>query len=266
MKSSFLREIENISNLEALETLKNDYLGKTGQLNKILSWLKDLAPEDKKTVGLLANELKNLITQQITSQESVLKQAYYRSLESKDALDVTLRFSTQRGAMHPFSLVESILLPRASALWFEVKYSRDDQIQTQSTAPEFAGHFPTLPELWVTIKDTGEVGYDFFLPQPHANIENLLGFIDGLLCAFFPKGIDTQFRPYWTPEISGAQKIFLNQNQIQREIGILWFREHQGDLIAYVQLDAVALWQCVLHIQESSHFFSNQPSWLEQFR
>jgi len=37
MKSSFLREIENISNLEALETLKNDYLGKTGQLNKILS-------------------------------------------------------------------------------------------------------------------------------------------------------------------------------------------------------------------------------------
>ena len=59
IKKQALKEFEKIKNSEELEELKVKYLGRNGELTKLLKNLKDIAAEEKPKVGKLANEIKD---------------------------------------------------------------------------------------------------------------------------------------------------------------------------------------------------------------
>lgn len=60
-------EIGNLSakNAEEIESLRLKYLGKKGEITNLMADFRNVAPEDKKTVGIKINELKQLAIQKI---------------------------------------------------------------------------------------------------------------------------------------------------------------------------------------------------------
>ena len=76
LKTNFLEEIKSISNKEQLNDLRVKYLGKKGFVNDIMPMMKDVPAENKREMGMLVNDLKNTIENQIKEMEvSLEKQA-----------------------------------------------------------------------------------------------------------------------------------------------------------------------------------------------
>ena len=59
--NQLLSEIETlqISNLDELEALRLKYLSKKGAINALMADFRNVAAEEKKTIGIKINELKN---------------------------------------------------------------------------------------------------------------------------------------------------------------------------------------------------------------
>lgn len=110
IKKQFLLELWEIHSEEALKELEGKYLGKKWELKKILSGVKNLSIEEKKTVWVASNELKQEITSQLEATAISLEEKKYKDLEKKEEIDVTLQFpSTNKWHKHPISITSEIL-------------------------------------------------------------------------------------------------------------------------------------------------------------
>ncbi|PIY78797.1 MAG: phenylalanine--tRNA ligase subunit alpha, partial [Parcubacteria group bacterium CG_4_10_14_0_8_um_filter_35_7] len=58
LKNRALKEIEDSSDLETLRNIEIKYLGRKGELTKILRSIKDLPKKKRPLVGQLANEVR----------------------------------------------------------------------------------------------------------------------------------------------------------------------------------------------------------------
>lgn len=122
IQNYFTWELANITSLEALKELETDLLGKAWKLNWILKGLKDLAPDDKKEIWLLANELKNFILDSNAKKAQEIEENMYKIIEEKEKIDVTLQFdSKNKWHLHPISLTSKILEDIFISLWFKVE-------------------------------------------------------------------------------------------------------------------------------------------------
>ena len=61
IKSEALKQIEGSDALEKLNDIRVAYLGKKGELTKVLKSMKDVAPEDRPKVGQMVNEAREAI-------------------------------------------------------------------------------------------------------------------------------------------------------------------------------------------------------------
>jgi phenylalanyl-tRNA synthetase alpha chain len=84
-----VKAISTAMDLEAVELLRVEYLGRKGKLTEILKGLKDLSVEEKKDVGFLANEVKTEIENAIFEKTSEIKSRGFADLANKESLDVT---------------------------------------------------------------------------------------------------------------------------------------------------------------------------------
>ena len=94
-----------------LSELKAEFLGKKGKLNDVLKSLKDAAPEERKTLGARANELKNRIQEGFDARMKELELAEINLRLLKDRVDVTLTPSLRDEGLtdagyHPVTLVQ----------------------------------------------------------------------------------------------------------------------------------------------------------------
>ena len=122
LKQEFLENIWKINNLQDLENLKNEFLGKKWKLKAILAWIKDLSIEEKKTIWVEANKLKELFNEQLEKKQLDLKENYFKDLEKNEEIDVSLEFPTKdKGYYHPISLTTQILEEIFISLWFKVE-------------------------------------------------------------------------------------------------------------------------------------------------
>lgn len=105
--------------------LKADYLGKSGHLSEILKGLRDLDAEGKKSVGPLANKVKDEMGELAANQLSKIQdQETLLSLE-KEKFDVTLResfFATgqRNGGLHPATKIQYEIEDIFLSMGFEV--------------------------------------------------------------------------------------------------------------------------------------------------
>ena len=83
-------EIEKCEKSADLANVKAAYLGKKSELNELLSSLKDMSVEDKKTFGKLVNEAKVEITALVDSKNKELEDAILNEKLAKETIDISL--------------------------------------------------------------------------------------------------------------------------------------------------------------------------------
>ncbi|MBU1036423.1 phenylalanine--tRNA ligase subunit alpha [Patescibacteria group bacterium] len=107
LKEKAVREIKNSKVLKELHNLEVKYLGRKGELTKLLRQVKDLAAEEKPKFGQLGNEIKEELNQLISEIKFELNKKEKAGSSKEKWLDVTLpgrKFI--KGHLHPNSLIQ----------------------------------------------------------------------------------------------------------------------------------------------------------------
>jgi len=130
LEKQFLEELNLCTSEDAVFTLEKKFLGKDGVLKAILAWIKDLSVEEKKTIGVKANILKNTIEEKSEEKKVYLRNLALKEQEEQEDLDVSLQFPLkERGHMHPISLTSKILEEIFISLGFKIEDG--PQIETE---------------------------------------------------------------------------------------------------------------------------------------
>ena len=79
LKKSAVENIKNALDEKALEDLRVRYLGRKGEMTQVLRGLKDLAIEEKRKVGPLAQKLKNELEELFAAKTEELKSQTHKS-------------------------------------------------------------------------------------------------------------------------------------------------------------------------------------------
>jgi len=96
--------VKEIKDINSLNDLRVKMLGKKGELTEILRGMKDLSPEERPTIGSLANKVRDDIEQAISNAEEVLKQKELERKLEEEKIDITLPSSKIiRGSKHPIN-------------------------------------------------------------------------------------------------------------------------------------------------------------------
>lgn len=103
LREESLKAIAGIKTQDGLKELEKTLLGKKGQLTLLLKGIKDLSVEEKKVVGKMTNELKNLFAQEISKREQELKLSQYDQL-GQEFFDTSIPGSmAEVGRLHPLT-------------------------------------------------------------------------------------------------------------------------------------------------------------------
>ncbi len=111
MKEAAKDAIAAAATLDELEQLRIGYLGKKGQLSKVLGGMGKLSAEERPRIGALANEVKELIQTQLDHGKSALEAARIEAQLATETLDVTMPGVFQpQGRIHPInSIIDRIV-------------------------------------------------------------------------------------------------------------------------------------------------------------
>jgi len=107
VKQSFLEALSKAENMEELEKIRVEYIGKKGYVTELLKEMKSLSNEEKKTFGQAVNVLKNEVNDAINQKREEIKQKEIELENSRmPEFDISMPPSLKRGSYHPISLVQ----------------------------------------------------------------------------------------------------------------------------------------------------------------
>jgi phenylalanyl-tRNA synthetase alpha chain len=96
--------IATAETLDELEQLRVNYLGKKGQLSKILGGMGKLDPGDRPRIGASANQVKDTIQSALDHRRTQLQTAQIQAQLASETLDVTLPGTVRsQGRKHPLN-------------------------------------------------------------------------------------------------------------------------------------------------------------------
>ena len=123
IKEKGLERICKASSMAELEEVRKDLMGKKSELSDVLKNMGSLSAEDKKKIGMITTEIKNIFSDKITEKE----QDIISSMSVLDEpLDITIPGTkSKQGALHPITQMCYDLNDAFRSLGFEV-YSEDD--------------------------------------------------------------------------------------------------------------------------------------------
>ena len=107
IQQNFRSDLINVATQQDLETIRIKYLGRQGILADLMTELKDLPAEDKKTFGPACNQLKTEF-QDLHQQtlEILYKKEQQAIAQKAAAFDVTIsKPQQQRGSLHPYTQI-----------------------------------------------------------------------------------------------------------------------------------------------------------------
>lgn len=90
IKAEALKQIEASEQLERLNEIRVNYLGKKGQLTAVLKGMKDVAPEDRPKVGQMVNETREEIEKVLEASKVKMERALREARMKAEVIDVTL--------------------------------------------------------------------------------------------------------------------------------------------------------------------------------
>ena len=112
-----LNEVNSLkaSNAEEIEALRLKYLSKKGEINALMSDFRNVAAEEKKTVGIKINELKKRAIDKI----NLLREQTATADEVSEDIDLTRSaYPIPLGTRHPLTIVENEIIDIFSRMGF----------------------------------------------------------------------------------------------------------------------------------------------------
>lgn len=95
IKNEAMAQIMEAGSANELEEIRISYLGRSGKITSLIKKLKDLPVEERKEVGLLANDSKNAVVELLAEQKNRLSEA------SREWFDPTIPgIKPKRGYLH----------------------------------------------------------------------------------------------------------------------------------------------------------------------
>lgn len=99
-------EINNVSNLQAMNELKSKFMGSKGCVSELSKAMKDVPSELKKEAGIKINEIRTYVTNLIDSKEKEIKEAILNEKLNNETIDITLPSKkVKRGSLHPMTRI-----------------------------------------------------------------------------------------------------------------------------------------------------------------
>lgn len=131
--SKLLEEVSNLSakNAEEVEQLRLKYLSKKGEINAVMADFRNVAPDQKREVGIKINELKKVAMDRINQ----LREEVATQETSVESLDLTrTSYPIGLGTRHPLSIVrneiESIFQRMGFTMYHGTEIDDDQHIFT----------------------------------------------------------------------------------------------------------------------------------------
>lgn len=136
--------INAAQDVNALELIRVDYLGKKGQLTEILKNLAKLSAEEKPKAGQLVNLAKRDISALIEEKMVHLKEVQLQLKLAEERIDVTLPGRQPKsGSLHPVSQVKHFINDYFSRLGFDVVTGPEVETEFYNfEALNIPGHHP----------------------------------------------------------------------------------------------------------------------------
>ena len=122
LQAEALSEVSSVPDLKELNDLRIKYLGKKGPIQEVMKNMKDMDPEERKSIGLISNQVKSAISQEIENKKEELEAAAIAQQLANETIDVTLpgRAATI-GAIHPLQAILSELEELFIAMGYTVE-------------------------------------------------------------------------------------------------------------------------------------------------
>lgn len=121
IKNQFNNKLREISELDALEDLRVEFLGRKSELTELLKGLKDLAEEEKKKIGPLANQLRSEIERLTEEKKKFLKDYLVSLLIEKERIDISVPArKLHHGHLHTLTLMRRKVEDVFQSMGFEI--------------------------------------------------------------------------------------------------------------------------------------------------
>ncbi len=121
LKQQFTAAFENAENLEQLNALRVEYLGKKGQISALMKQMKDVPKEEKPAFGQKVNELKAEATALFDKKKEELESKALEEKLASEKIDLTLPGRRPScGNLNPLHLVEQELEDLFIGLGYQV--------------------------------------------------------------------------------------------------------------------------------------------------
>ena len=102
IKNEFLEEISTINEVDSLEKLRVKYLGKKGLMTLALKGMGKLSNEERPVIGKLANEVGNLLKDEINNKKEALSTGILKQKLAREIIDISLeKDNIKVGNDHP---------------------------------------------------------------------------------------------------------------------------------------------------------------------
>jgi phenylalanyl-tRNA synthetase alpha chain len=121
LKEEVSKNLETASTEQAVDQLRTHYLGRKGELTKILRSMKGLPEKERPAIGNLANQIKEELAVVLEGQREKIRDAERKRKVEQERLDISLPGrSPSRGVYHPLTIVTRKIVSIFQGMGFEV--------------------------------------------------------------------------------------------------------------------------------------------------
>lgn len=120
-RDTALTELAATDSEEQMEAWRIAWLGRRGRLTQALRGIRDLAPDERRSVGAAANHAKNVLEQNLVQRQNDFARAKSEAEDLADAIDVTLPgLPAPRGGLHPTTQMIREICDAFASMGFDV--------------------------------------------------------------------------------------------------------------------------------------------------
>ena len=118
-----LEKLDSIQNASELQNFYQDYFGKNGKITDLMKQMKDIPNEEKKSFGMAMNNLKQKLSEEISSKEKLFEEKkILDEINSTKTIDLTIPSSKKlKGSLHPITIVQNKVIDIFLTMGFTVE-------------------------------------------------------------------------------------------------------------------------------------------------
>ena len=121
-----LAQIESCEELKLLDEIRVKFLGKQGELTSILRNMKEIPPEERKNVGIVANVVREKLEKALAEKLENLETISLEKEMEKECVDITMpSVGTKKGALHPLTRFNNKFIDMCVEMGFTVIQTRE---------------------------------------------------------------------------------------------------------------------------------------------